>query len=69
VLLDIGLPDVSGLTVAERLARGPEPPTVMLTSARDPADFGDLVARCGARGFVPKAALSGEALSAVLFQP
>jgi DNA-binding NarL/FixJ family response regulator len=69
VLLDIGLPDVSGLTVAERLARGPEAPAVVLTSTRDAADFGDRVVRCGARGFVPKAALSGDALSAVLSQP
>jgi hypothetical protein len=38
----------------------------VLTSTRDAADFGDRVARCGARGFVPKAELSGEALSAAL---
>lgn len=69
VLLDIGLPDVSGLSVAERLARGPEAPAVVLTSTRDKADFGDWIARCGARGFVPKAALSAEALAAVLSEP
>jgi DNA-binding NarL/FixJ family response regulator len=66
VLLDIGLPDISGLSVAERLTREPEPPAVVLTSTRDVADFGDRVARCGARGFVPKAELSGAALSALL---
>jgi hypothetical protein len=54
--------------VAERLARAPEAPAVVLTSTRDEADLGDQVARCGARGFVPKAALSGDALSAVLSQ-
>jgi DNA-binding NarL/FixJ family response regulator len=69
VLLDIGLPDVSGLDVAERLARGPDAPAVVLTSTHDVADFGDRVARCGARGFVPKAALSGEALAAALDRP
>ena len=66
VLLDVSLPDMSGLAVAERLAREPDPPAVVLTSTYDVADFGDRVARCGARGFVPKAALSGEALTALI---
>jgi DNA-binding NarL/FixJ family response regulator len=66
VLLDIGLPDMSGLTLAERLTRGPDPPAVVLTSTHDAADFGDRVTTCGARGFVPKAALSGDAISALL---
>lgn len=66
VLLDIGLPDMSGLLVAERLTREPDPPAVVLTSTHDAADFGDRITRCGARGFVPKAALSGEAISALL---
>jgi DNA-binding NarL/FixJ family response regulator len=66
VLLDVGLPDMSGLSVAERLTREPDPPAVILTSTRDAADFGDGVARSGARGFVPKASLSGEAISALL---
>jgi CheY-like chemotaxis protein len=66
VLLDVGLPDMSGLSVAERLACDPDPPAVVLTSTHDAADFGERVVRCGARGFVPKAALSGEALSALL---
>ncbi len=66
VLLDIGLPDMSGLTVAECLTREPEPPAVVLTSTHDAADFGERLSRCGARGFVPKAALTGEAIAAVL---
>jgi hypothetical protein len=41
-------------------------PTIVLTSSRDAADFGPLVGACGARGFVPKAELSGAALHAVL---
>jgi DNA-binding NarL/FixJ family response regulator len=63
VLLDIGLPDMSGLSVAEQLTRAPDAPAVVLTSTRDAADFGDRVRSCGARGFVPKAALSGDAIS------
>jgi CheY-like chemotaxis protein len=66
VLLDIQLPDMSGLAVAERLAAEPDPPAVVLTSTRDATDFGDRLTRCGARGFVPKAELTGERLSAVL---
>ena len=52
--------------MAERLGLEPDPPAVVLTSTYDVADFGDRVACCGARGFVPKAALSGKALSALL---
>ena len=66
VLLDVGLPDMSGLSVAEQLTREADPPAVVLTSTRDAADFGDGVVRCGARGFVPKDALSGDAISALL---
>jgi CheY-like chemotaxis protein len=66
VLLDIQLPDMSGLSVAERLTLQPDPPAVVLTSTHDPADFGEGLARSGASGFVPKAELSGERLSALL---
>jgi DNA-binding NarL/FixJ family response regulator len=66
VLLDVVLPDMSGLSVAERLAGGRDAPAVVLTSTHDPTDFGDRLARCGARGFVSKAELSGEALAALL---
>jgi DNA-binding NarL/FixJ family response regulator len=66
VLLDVGLPDMSGLSVAEQLTHEPDPPAVVLTSTHDAADFGDQIARCGARGFVPKAELTGDAISALL---
>jgi len=66
VLLDIGLPDMSGMTVAEQLTSAPDAPAVVLTSTHDAADFGAEVLSCGARGFVPKAELSGEALAALL---
>ena len=66
VLLDIGLPDMSGLSLAELLAREPSPPAVVLTSTHDAADFGDRITRSGACGFVPKAALSGDAIAALV---
>ena len=66
VLLDVNLPDVDGFRVAARLTGGPAPPAVVLTSSRDGADFGELVAHAGARGFVSKFDLCGAALRAAL---
>jgi DNA-binding NarL/FixJ family response regulator len=66
VLLDVQLPDLDGFDVAARLTRDHAPPAVVLTSSRDGADFGPLVARSGARGFVAKAELSGEAIAALV---
>jgi DNA-binding NarL/FixJ family response regulator len=66
VLLDVRLPDLSGPAVAERLSVEPEPPAVILTSTYDAIDLGERIGSCGARGFVPKAELSGETLAAAL---
>jgi CheY-like chemotaxis protein len=66
VLLDVQLPDMNGFDVAERLGQGARPPVVILTSTRDPRDFGPLLARSGARGFVPKPELSGRRLADLL---
>jgi DNA-binding NarL/FixJ family response regulator len=66
VLLDIQLPDVDGFEVTARLADGGAGPVVVLTSTRDRADYGERVAQSGARGFLPKAELSGAALQAFL---
>ncbi len=66
VLLDVQLPDTDGFAVAAALTANGSAPAVVLTSSRDADDFGELVAASGARGFVPKAELSGAALSALL---
>jgi DNA-binding NarL/FixJ family response regulator len=66
VLLDIRLPDTDGFVVAAELTAGPLGPMVVLTSSRDDAGLPRLVRESGARGFIPKAELSGAALDALL---
>ena len=63
VLLDVRLPDGSGVDVARTMHAYDEPPVVVLTST---ADYRHAVSGCGARGFVPKAELSGDSLRSVL---
>ena len=41
-------------------------PRVILVSSHDVGDFGRLVARSGAAGFIPKAELSGAAISELI---
>ena len=66
VLLDINLPDLDGFDVASRITLDHAAPKVVLTSSRDPKEFGPLVGRSGANGFVPKGELSAERICALL---
>jgi DNA-binding NarL/FixJ family response regulator len=66
VLLDVQLPDFDGFEVAARLTKDANAPAVVLISSRDGSDFGHLVRDSGARGFIPKAELSGDAIAALL---
>ena len=65
VLVDVNLPDIDGFEVVERLAQESAPP-VVLTSIRSEDDFGNLVQRSRARGFIAKADITGEALTGFL---
>ena len=66
VLLDVQLPDFDGFDVCSRITAFAGHPSVIMTSSRDSTEFGDLVNCCGARGFVPKAELSGERMQELL---
>jgi DNA-binding NarL/FixJ family response regulator len=66
VLLDINLPDLDGFEIASRICVADAAPKVVLTSSRDPREFGPLVGRSGAQGFVPKGELSAERICALL---
>ena len=66
VLLDVQLPDLDGLTVAEQLAMVPNAPAVVLISSRDATAYGPRLQATPARGFIPKSGLSGEALAALV---
>ncbi len=65
-LVDVFLPDGNGFELARRLKGLTDPPAVVLTSSRDVGDFGNLAAQSGARGFVPKAELSGRVIEELI---
>ena len=66
VILDVRLPDTDGFEVSRRLGALEPPPVVVLTSSDARAEIDPLVARSGARGFLPKESLSGATLRAML---
>ena len=66
VLLDVGLPGMSGLEVARRLRDGMPQLVVVVISTHDSADYHELAVANGARGFLAKAELTGAALHALL---
>jgi DNA-binding NarL/FixJ family response regulator len=69
VLLDVVLPDRSGLEVAAELACGEKPPLVLLTSSRSRSDFGESFDWPAGCTFVPKHELTAARLRAELQRP
>jgi DNA-binding NarL/FixJ family response regulator len=65
VLLDIGLPDMDGFVVAERMA-GEGSPDIVLVSSRDPGAYAGRLATSPAIGFIAKEDLDGDGLRALL---
>ena len=66
VLLDVMLPDVSGLDLVELLAAAAGGPAVVLTSSRGAADYGTVLEDSSARAFIAKGDLTGASLRAAV---
>ncbi len=66
VVLDIGLPDASGLDVVVPIRAASPTSLVVLVSGRPAGDYGDRVEASGADAFVEKAWLAPGVLSALL---
>jgi two-component system nitrate/nitrite response regulator NarL len=66
VLLDIQLPDTDGFALARQLARAQPAQVIVLTSGRDPADFGGRVESAPAAGFVAKERVSASVIRTYL---
>ena len=66
VLLDIRLPDLDGIAVADSIAALPWPPQVVLVSSRDRNVYGARLTHARVRGFLAKGELSGPALRGLL---
>jgi DNA-binding NarL/FixJ family response regulator len=66
VLLDVQLPDATGFDVAKQVTSRGDGSRVVLVSSRSASEYGELVAECGAVGFIAKDELSGQSLGAAL---
>jgi DNA-binding NarL/FixJ family response regulator len=69
VVLDIRLPDMSGLDVARRLKAGSDAPVVILISSGDRQEYEEVAREAGARGFIAKADLTAAALRDLADRP
>jgi DNA-binding NarL/FixJ family response regulator len=65
-MVDVGLPDGSGIELAAELAALPVPPRVVLVSSDRDAASPEDVRRCGAGAFVPKQDLPNTAWGELL---
>jgi DNA-binding NarL/FixJ family response regulator len=69
VLVDVGLPDGDGITLAHHLTALPWRPRVVLISSDHEAASPDDVRECGAGAFLPKEDLATAALEHLLGPP
>jgi DNA-binding NarL/FixJ family response regulator len=69
VLLDVGLPDGSGLDLIGPIRSAAPGTIVILISSRSASDFGDRLSRSAADGFLDKARLTPGALRNLLARP
>jgi len=66
-LIDIDLGDESGIDVAHRILKTPgSPPRIILISARDESEYGDLIETSPAVGFLAKRDLTAAAIRRLL---
>jgi DNA-binding NarL/FixJ family response regulator len=65
-LLDIDLGGESGLELAQRLSDQEDPAPVILISTHAEQDYAELIAASPAIGFLPKTALSADAIRDLL---
>jgi DNA-binding NarL/FixJ family response regulator len=66
MLVDIELGDEDGIALTHELHAGSPDVPIVLISAYEPDDLGDLISGSRAAGFVPKRALGVDAITAVL---
>jgi DNA-binding NarL/FixJ family response regulator len=66
MLVDVGLPDGDGMTLARELSRLPWGPRIVLTSVDPDAASPDEVERSGALGFIPKHDLPGRGIELLM---
>jgi CheY-like chemotaxis protein len=66
VLVDIGLPDGDGFTLARRLAALPWQPRVVVISSDGDAANAPIALQMGAVGFIPKDEIPGSALRCLI---
>jgi DNA-binding NarL/FixJ family response regulator len=66
VVLDVGLPDESGLDVVGRIRDRSPDAVIVLVSGRRARDYGGRVALSGADAFIEKASLGPGALASLL---
>jgi DNA-binding NarL/FixJ family response regulator len=66
VVLDVQLPDIDGFEVASRLLERDPDLAIVLVSSRSAAEYGPLIERSGARGFLSKDELSAAAIAGLL---